>query len=254
MWRRLVVASAVTLVVGACRDDKPAAPAEPAVARLRDDLAEERERMVDQTIVGRGIKDAKVIEVMKLVPREEFMPPDSADKAYEDSPQQIGFGLTISQPYIVATMTEAAHITPGGKVLEIGTGSGYQAAILAELGAHVYTIELNEDLAKRTRAVLDGLGYQDIQMKIGDGYDGWAEAGPFDAILVTCAPPVVPWPLVDQLAVGGRMVAPIGTYSQELEVVKRGSDGIDTEYLMEVNFGKMLGKAQRGYDDNDAYP
>ena len=197
--------------------------------------------MVDATIVARGVADPHVLAAIRRVPRQEFVPPDLRTRAYEDNPLAIGWDQTISQPYIVAAMTEAAHVGPGKRVLEIGTGSGYQCAVLAELGADVYSIEIVEPLAQRTHALLARLGYDKLHLRIGDGYGGWPEAAPFDAIIVTAAPPEIPKPLVDQLAVGGRLVIPVGDKSQQLEVVARNGSGTTTETMFDVEFVPMTG-------------
>ena len=238
----------VALLVVACKHDTAAPPPpqkqEPP-PKPYDPYAETRERMVTQTIEGRGVRDRRVLDAMREVPRDEFVPPQIRHRAYEDSPQQIGFGLTISQPFIVALMTEAAHVKPGSKVLEIGTGSGYQAAVLAAMGADVYTLEINEGLAKRTRAVLAKLGLDQIHMQIGDGYYGWPKEAPFDAIIVTAAPPHVPPPLVQQLKIGGRLVAPVGPEdNQWLNVITREPSGEHFDELIQVRFGPMIGEAQ----------
>ena len=164
--------------------------------------------MVDRTIVARGITDKLVISAMRLTPRHAFVPPAQRYQAYEDHAIPIGYDKTISQPFIVATMTQALHIKAGDKVLEVGTGSGYQAALLAMMGAQVYTMEIAEPLATRTRKVLDATGFAKVNVKLGDGYFGWPDEAPFDAIIVTCAAPDVPRPLLNQLKVGGRHVIP----------------------------------------------
>src|SRR5437764_5198063 len=170
------------------------------------DFAAQRQRMVEQQLKPRGIKDERVFAAMAKVPREEFIPVDARSDAYEDGPLPIGYDQTISQPYIVAFMTEQLRLKPSDRVLEIGRGSGYQAAILAELVAEVYTIEIVEPLAKSAEATLQRLGYRNVHVKMGDGYKGWPEEAPFDAIIVTCAPENVPQPLIDQLEDGGRMI------------------------------------------------
>jgi protein-L-isoaspartate(D-aspartate) O-methyltransferase len=234
------------VVVVACKDDKPPPPPAPRDAAVRvDPYADERERMVHDTIERRGIRDEHVLAAMRTVPRHEFVPPTIRKRAYDDSALPIGFGLTISQPFIVATMTESAHVTKGSRVLEIGTGSGYQAAVLSALGCQVYTIEINDELAKRTDLVFRELGLHTIQFRTGDGYFGWPEAAPFDAILVTAAAPRVPKPLLDQLKPGGRMVIPVGTDDQNLEVVTKGADGTTVDELMPVLFGPMTGEVRR---------
>jgi protein-L-isoaspartate(D-aspartate) O-methyltransferase len=249
---RWVMLAALT----ACRaDPSPApvpAPAAPAAAVPRDDAAvadraAERTKMVADTIEARGVRDTAVLAAMRRVPRHEFMPETVRARAYEDNALPIGFSQTISQPYIVAAMTEAARVGPGKRVLEVGTGSGYQCAVLAELGADVYSIEIVEPLAQRTHALLAHLGYDKLHLRIGDGYRGWPDAAPFDAIIVTAAPREIPQPLIDQLAVGGRMIIPVGDNgkTQRLEVVERGSGGTTTDTLMDVEFVPMTGEAAR---------
>ena len=201
--------------------------------------------MVRGTIEARGVSDPRVLEAMRRVKRHEMVPAEIRDRAYEDRPLPIGEGQTISQPYVVAAMTEAAKLAPGQRVLEVGTGSGYQAAVLAELGADVYSIEIVEPLAKRTKVLLEKMGYSKIKLRTGDGYRGWPDAAPFHAIVVTAAPPEVPAPLVEQLAVGGRLVIPVGEYEQHLEVHVKQPDGSTTvERLFEVRFVPMTGEAQ----------
>ena len=188
-------------------------PATPTPLTPEEEAAftHQRERMVIETIERRGITDEDVLSAMRTVPRHLFVSDSERDYAYGDYPLPIGYGQTISQPYIVALMTELLELREGDKVLEIGTGSGYQAAILTEIsGIDVYTIEIIPELAEGVRQRLENLGYSDIHCKQGDGYYGWPEHGPFDAIIVTAAPDHVPQPLVDQLAVGGRMVIPVG--------------------------------------------
>lgn len=210
-----------------------------------DPYALARGRMIDDTIRGRDIKDSRVIKAMSRVAREEFVPAELRARAYEDNPLPIGFDQTISQPYVVAAMTQAAEIQRGEKVLEVGTGSGYQAAVLAELGADVYSIEILEPLAKRTHAILARLGYTKLHLKIGDGADGWPDAAPFDAIIVTAAPEKVPQPLIEQLAEGGRLVIPVGKEgNQQLRVITKGPDDTTTDTLFPVRFVPMTGKAQ----------
>jgi protein-L-isoaspartate(D-aspartate) O-methyltransferase len=174
-----------------------------------DQFTEERDRMVDEQIIPREVSDPIVLQAMRRVPRHEFVPPEYLDGAYGDHPLPIGYGQTISQPYIVAYMSENLKLRPGDRVLEIGTGSGYQAAILADMGMEVYSIEIVPELATEADARLKRLGY-DAQVRAGDGYFGWPEAAPFAAIIVTAAPDHVPLPLLEQLKVGGRLVIPIG--------------------------------------------
>jgi len=179
-------------------------------ATKEDPYVEQRERMVADQIEARGVSDPAVLDAMRRVPRHQFVPAEYLDQAYDDHPLPIGFGQTISQPYIVALMSEKLGLEPGDRVLEIGTGSGYQAAALAEMGMQVYTIEIIPELADPAAARLQSLGYTDVQVRAADGYWGWLEEAPFDAIIVTAAPDHVPQPLVEQLKPGGRMVIPIG--------------------------------------------
>jgi protein-L-isoaspartate(D-aspartate) O-methyltransferase len=174
-----------------------------------DQFVEEREHMVDEQIIPRDVSDPIVLQAMRRVPRHEFVPPEYLDQSYKDHPLPIGYGQTISQPFIVAYMSENCALKPGDRVLEIGTGSGYQAAILADMGVKVYSIEIVPELAAEADTRLKRLSY-DVQVRAGDGYFGWPEAAPFDAIIVTAAPDHVPLPLLQQLKLGGRLVIPIG--------------------------------------------
>ena len=213
-----------------------------------DPRAAERDRMVRQQLRARGIRDEAVITVMGRVPRHRFVPSAYERDAHGDHPLPIGFGQTISQPYIVAYMTEAAQIAPDDKVLEIGTGSGYQAAILSELAREVYTIELIPELADRARALLRELGYANVHVRTGDGYLGWREHAPFDAILVTAAPDHVPPALVEQLAVNGRMIIPVGRGEQEMRVVTKTATGVTQQSTLLVRFVPLVrpDTAERG--------
>jgi protein-L-isoaspartate(D-aspartate) O-methyltransferase len=210
-----------------------------------DEYKAAREEMVREQIEDRGVRDARVLAAMRKVPRHLFVPPEERDQAYNDYPLAIGHGQTISQPYIVAYMTEALELKPRDRVLEIGTGSGYQAAILAELVAEVYSIEIIEALAKEAEARLRRLGYSNVQVRAGDGYRGWPEAAPFDAIIVTAAPDHIPQPLVDQLREGGRLVLPLGLWDQELVRLRRSRSGILRESLLPVRFVPMTGEAEK---------
>jgi len=201
--------------------------------------------MVRTQIAARGIQDARVLAAMRKVPRHDFVPPSSTGQAYDDRPLPIGHQQTISQPYIVALMTEAAAIRPDARVLEVGTGSGYQAAVLAELAKDVYTIEIVEPLAREARATLDRLGYGRVHARHGDGTAGWPEAAPFDAILLAAAPERVPSALLDQLAIGGRLVAPVGVAAQEIQVHRRTAAGIEMRRGPRVAFVPMTGDAAR---------
>jgi protein-L-isoaspartate(D-aspartate) O-methyltransferase len=196
--------------------------------------------MVDRQIEARGISDPEVLDAMRAVERHLFVPREQQEHAYEDRPLPIGHGQTISQPYIVAFMTEAARLKPGDKVLEIGTGSGYQAAVLARVVKEVYTVEIIGALAQSARATLAQLGYQNIFVKHGDGYQGWQEYAPYDAIIVTAAPDEVPGKLLEQLAAGGTMVIPVGSFTQNLYRMTRTEGGIAKEALLPVRFVPMV--------------
>ena len=209
------------------------------------DDAAARKRMVKQQLAApeRGITNARVLAALGQVPRHEFVPVALRAQAYDDRPLPIGFEQTISQPFIVAFMTEQLDPKPTDKVLEIGTGSGYQAAVLAELVREVYSIEIVEPLARRAEADLKRLGYTNVTVRAGDGYKGWVEAAPFDAIIVTCAPDHVPQPLVDQLKEGGRMIIPVGPAGeQELYVLRKKGDKIERRAVLPVRFVPMTGR------------
>jgi protein-L-isoaspartate(D-aspartate) O-methyltransferase len=217
---------------------------EPDLAPGVDGLAMARAEMVTTQIAARGVLDRAVLAAMGKVPRHEFVPSEVAEMAYVDGPLPIGWRQTISQPYIVALMSELAAPRPGARVLEVGTGSGYQAAVLSELGAEVYSIEIIEPLARRAAATLARLGYASVHTRTGDGYRGWPEAAPFDAIVVTAAPAAVPEPLRQQLKIGGRLVLPVGTRAQELRVITRTAQGWDERKVIPVVFVPMTGEAQ----------
>lgn len=195
-----------------------------------------RASMVERQIVARGVNDPSVLRAMRTVPRHRFVPPDLVEHAYEDAPLAIGLGQTISQPYIVAYMTELLQVTRAHRVLEIGTGSGYQAAVLGEVAGEVYTIEIVGALADRAREILAALGYARVHVRHGDGYQGWLEHAPFHRILLTAAPDEIPQPLIDQLADGGRLVAPVGSWSQEIVVVTKREGRVHTERTIPVRF------------------
>ncbi len=207
------------------------------------EVVELRERMVREQIEARGVADPRVLAAMRRVPRHVFVPDASEELAYADMPLRIGWGQTISQPYIVAVMCELAALRPEARVLEVGTGCGYQAAVLAELAAEVYTIEIVEPLAHGAEATLRGLGVTNVRVRCGDGSLGWSEAAPFDAILVAAAPERVPQPLLDQLAPDGRLVVPVGGVRQELRVYRRTPDGITMQPMFDVAFVPMTGAA-----------
>jgi len=200
----------------------------------------QRQKMVDEQIIRRGVDDESVIKAMRKVERHLFVPQHERLMAYGDHPLPIGFDQTISQPYIVAYMTQMARLTPEDKVLEIGTGSGYQAAILAEIVKEVYTIEIVKGLAETAEQRLKDMGYKNIFVKWGDGYEGWPEHAPYDAIIVTAAPDEVPQKLVEQLSVGGRMVVPIGSVFQELYLITKTKEGIIKKSLIPVRFVPMV--------------
>jgi protein-L-isoaspartate(D-aspartate) O-methyltransferase len=204
----------------------------------------ERERMVKDQIERRGIRDKLVLEAMRSVPRERFVDLEDRGYAFHDGPLSIGHGQTISQPYIVAYMTEMLELTGGDRVLEIGTGSGYQTAILAEIASEVYTIEIVEELSARAQELLGELGYSNIRFRAGDGSLGWPEAAPFDAIMVTAAPDRAPERLVEQLAEGGRMIVPVGRYEQYLELLVRRGERVERRELLGVRFVPMTGRVQ----------
>jgi protein-L-isoaspartate(D-aspartate) O-methyltransferase len=195
----------------------------------QDAFSAARARMVDEQIVARGVRDPRVLASMREVPRHLFVPPDQQPLAYDDQPRPIGYDQTISQPYIVALMTELLRPQPGDRALEVGTGSGYQAAVLSRLAAHVYTIEIVEPLGREAEKRLKNLGYANVSVRVGDGYAGWPDAAPFDLIVVTAAPDHIPAPLLAQLKAGGRLVIPVGpTWSvQQLQLIERDANGRD---------------------------
>jgi protein-L-isoaspartate(D-aspartate) O-methyltransferase len=199
-----------------------------------------RNKMVEEQIIQRGIHDEKILYALRKVERHLFVPNESSAFAYADHPLSIGHKQTISQPYIVAYMTDAAKLNAKDKVLEIGTGSGYQAAILAEIISMVYSIEIIQELAESAQQRLDDLGYDNILIKHGDGYQGWNEHAPFDAIIVTAAPKEIPQKLIEQLAIGGRMVIPIGSFNQELYLITKTQEGIKKTLLIPVRFVPMV--------------
>ncbi len=209
------------------------------------DFVRLRQQMVHSQLEARDIKDARVLAAMLKVPRQKFVPDSVTESAYDDSALPLMLGQTISQPYIVGYMTQTLQLKGTERVLEIGTGSGYQAAILAEIVPEVYTIEILPELASHARSVLDSLGYKNIHIKTGDGYMGWPEFAPFDAIIVTAAPDHIPQPLVDQLKPGGRMIIPVGRIEQKLLLVEKGKTGTTKRSTIPVRFVPMTGKAQQ---------
>ena len=212
------------------------------------DWSARRDHMVRTQIEARGVKDPQVLEGMRSVPRHLFVPEEYRDSSYHDSPLPIGEGQTISQPYIVALMTELLEVGEGARVLEIGTGSGYQAAVLAAMGVEVYSIEIRERLCERAAATLAELGYTSVHVRCGDGYRGWPEEAPFDGIIVTAAPTWIPDPLVGQLVDGAHMVIPVGDFYQELKVITRTGDSLEERSVIPVRFVPMTGEIERQGD------
>jgi protein-L-isoaspartate(D-aspartate) O-methyltransferase len=203
-------------------------------------MIEERDEMVRAQIQARGIHDPRVLDVMRTVKRHLFVPGVSADEAYQDFPLPIGEGQTISQPYIVALMSELLDTKPADRVLEIGTGSGYQTAVLSQLVADVYSIEIVKALSERAAEELEQQGFDNVHLRVGDGYNGWPEYAPYDGIIVTAAPPDIPDKLIDQLAVGGRMVVPVGTNYQELLLIEKKDGELKKRVITGVRFVPMV--------------
>jgi protein-L-isoaspartate(D-aspartate) O-methyltransferase len=224
-------------VLTQCTDGKRVSESSP-----EGDFRAMREKMVETQIKARGVKDPRVLSALLKVERHRFVPEKYLGSAYSDQPLPIGEGQTISQPYIVALMTELLELKGDERVLEIGTGSGYQAAILAELANEVYSVEIVETLASMAKKRLSELGYQNVTVKAGDGYLGWPETAPFDAIIVTAAPDHIPKPLVEQLKEGGRMIVPVGSYTQELKKIVKRSGKIETTNIIPVVFVPMTGE------------
>jgi len=219
-----------------------------SIQATAQNYAVRRESMVSDQIINRGIRDKDVISAMRNVKRHLFVPDRYADQAYKDRPLPIGHNQTISQPYIVALMTELLELDKTDKVLEVGTGSGYQAAILANIVSEVYSIEIVEPLAKRAKETLNRQGYNNVHVKIGDGYKGWEKYAPYDAIVVTCAPSDIPAPLKEQLAEGGKLVIPVGgAYVQRLVLLKKKHGKIKKEHITGVRFVPMLNEEGNRY-------
>jgi len=238
MMRRFGHWLVITVIVATACHKQPASSSE---------FAAERQNMVEQQLKPRGIRDERVIAAMAKVPREEFVAENVRGQSYADSALPIGHDQTISQPYIVAFMTEQLRPKPTDRVLEVGTGSGYQAAILAELVKDVYTIDIVEPLTKEASARLARLGYNNVHVKVGDGYQGWSEVAPFDAIIVTCAPDKVPQPLIQQLKDGGRMIVPVGTtmMDQQLYLLEKKNGELAQTAILPVRFVPMVGEAAK---------
>ncbi len=251
MSRMLLCAASISLSFlaanyGGCSTNSPvtseAASQKPAPVDAGE-FVRLRERMVADQLRARDIRDESVLRAMLKVPRHEFVPGEIIGSAYDDTALPLALGQTISQPYIVAYMTQALHLQGSERVLEIGTGSGYQAAILAEIVREVYTVEILGELVNRARATLDALGYRNIRFLTGDGYQGWPEFAPFDGIIVTAAPDHIPQPLIDQLRPGGRMIIPVGRFEQDLILVEKGKNGVTRHSTIPVRFVPMTGKA-----------
>ncbi len=239
-------AAAVVIAGEACVKSHECEQSDKQGKGLAADMRQRRLRMVETQIAARGVRDSLVLAAMRTVPRHLFVPDNLQDSAYDDSPLPIGHGQTISQPYIVAFMTECLRLKGGERVLEVGTGSGYQAAVLAEIADSVYSIEIVEALAAEARERLKRLGYKNVNVRQGDGYRGWPDKAPFDAIIVTAAPDHVPQPLIDQLKVGGRMIIPVGSIYQELLLItKEDERRVKEEAVLPVRFVPMTGEAER---------
>jgi len=251
-WSLCLIAAGLAVCLGAGCERRSPAPPESAGAEGpgagaksdTDPYRTARLRMVSTQIAGRGVSDERVLEAMRTVPRHEFVPERYRARAYTDTPLPIGHEQTISQPFIVAIMTELAGVGPEDRVLEIGTGSGYQAAVLSVLAKDVYSIEILKPLADSAAERLGRLGYDNVTVKAGDGYRGWKEHAPFDAVIVTAAPDHVPQPLVDQLKVGGRLVIPVGDVFQELILITKDEKGATSKAVLPVRFVPMTGEAR----------
>jgi protein-L-isoaspartate(D-aspartate) O-methyltransferase len=210
-----------------------------------DSFEEPRRQMVEKQVRARGITQAEVLAAMEFVPRHLFVPDSQRGNAYADQGIQVGQGRVIYQPYVVALMTSLLELKKGAKVLEVGTGSGYQAAVLSRVAREVYSIEIEPAVASQAAKRLTVLGYHNISIRMGDGYQGWPERAPFDAILLSAAPPkVVPKPLLDQLRVGGKMVAPVGTVFQDLQVITKAADGLEKRVVIPVRLSPMKGQVR----------
>lgn len=228
---KLILFLMISVIFGECNSQESS----------KDDYSAERENMVRTQIKSRGVKDKKVLDVMRQVERHMFVPPEYIDKAYGDFPLPIGEGQTISQPYIVAFMTEILEPDSTMKVLEIGTGSGYQAAVLAKICDSVYTVEIFETLGTKAKNLLKVLGYNNVKVKIGDGFEGWEKYSPFDAVIVTCSPTQIPQALVNQLAEGGKMIIPVGeSYAQELVLLTKENGKLKQKDVLSVRFVPMI--------------
>jgi len=239
-WTAVLALPSALGMLGGCREGS----VQPKAESSEDQQRAQRERMVAEQLAVRGIRDARVLAAMRKVPRHRFVAASEAGHAYEDRPLTIGHGQTISQPYIVAFMSQALELSGDERVLDVGTGSGYQAAILGELAREVWSIEIVPPLAAGAGERLSALGYENVHVRCGDGYLGWPEYAPFDAILVAAAPDHVPQPLVDQLALGGRMILPVGKNEQDLVLLRRTGSGVVQEEVLPVRFVPMTGVAE----------
>lgn len=217
-----------------------------AIPAAAQDYGLQRRAMVDEQIRQRGIREREVLKAMEQVPRHLFVPESVRPKAYEDEALPIGPGRAIYQPYVVALMTSLLDLDRGDKVLEVGTGTGYHAAILSRIAREVYSIEIDSTAASQASKRLAGLGYPNVYVRHGDGYQGWPDKGPFDAILLSVAPPRVPKPLIDQLRVGGKMVVPVGGFFQDLLVITKTADGLEKRTVIPVRVAPMAGKVRDG--------
>jgi protein-L-isoaspartate(D-aspartate) O-methyltransferase len=217
-------------------------------SKEENEFSFERKAMVKNQLKSRGIEDKRVLEVMGRIPRHLFVGEEYRDKAYGDHPLPIGYGQTISQPYIVALMTESLELSGNEKVLEIGTGSGYQAAVLSKIVQKVYTIEIVKELAEQAKERLRNLGYENIEVKNADGYFGWEEHSPYDAIMITCAADHIPKPLLDQLKDGGKLIVPLGSirYYQTLTLITKKGDDLEIKHITGVRFVPMTGEIRKG--------
>jgi len=218
----------------------------PGLSAMAQDYGLQRRAMVDEQIRQRGIREREVLKAMEVVPRHLFVPESVRPKAYEDAALAIGPGRAISQPYVVALMTSLLDLDRGDRVLEVGTGTGYHAAILSRIAREVYSIEIDSTAAAQASKRLSGLGYPNVFVRHGDGYQGWVEKAPFDAILLSVAPPRVPKPLIDQLRVGGKMVVPVGGFFQDLLVITKTADGLEKRTVIPVRVAPMAGKVRDG--------
>jgi protein-L-isoaspartate(D-aspartate) O-methyltransferase len=218
-----------------------------APAAGADSFSRQRDAMVEEQIRARGVAQTEVLQAMEQVPRHLFAPRAVQDQAYLDQPLALGQGRSIYQPYIVALMTELLELDRDDKVLEVGTGSGYHAAVLARIARQVYSIEIDPGVAQTAMRRLGELGYRNVQVRVGDGYQGWSDWAPYDAILLSAAPPTIPQPLIDQLRVGGKMVVPLGGFIQDLLVITKTADGLERRRVIPVRLSPMTGRVRDGH-------